>query len=211
MITLWPTHFVASAVIHANLPVLIEQDAVAEQSEKSPVNTLHALLLSDRAIEEVKRQIGLDERQVAALERDLVLHSTVQPVFALTYGHQDPDVARQVLETVLSSFRDQLSEASTAFDESAEALDKLIEDHELRIQFAEADLVAFKRDNADFLDAPEGESDEIRLLDGEVADLEQQLAAIVARRDEIAAELAKAPDQVLDAAAAPPVEIPPRD
>lgn len=206
VITLWPTHFVASAVIHANLPVLIEQDTVAEQSEKGPVNTLHALLLSDRAIEEVKSQIGLDERQVASLERDLVLHSTVQPVFALTYGHQDPDIARQVLETVLASFRDQLSEASTAFDESAEALDKLIEDHELRIQFAEADLVAFKRDNADFLDAPEGESDEIRLLDGEVADLEQQLATTVARRDAIAAELAKAPDQALDAAASPPVK-----
>lgn len=206
VIALWPTHFVASAVIHANLAVLMEQDVVAEQSEENPVSALHALLLSDRAIEDVKRQIALDETQVASLEGDLVLHSTVQPVFALTYGHHDPDVAKQVLETVLSSYRDQLNEASTAFDESAEALDKLIEDHELRIQFAEADLVAFKRDNANFLEAPEGESDEVTLLDNEVANLEQQLASTVALRDEIAAELAEAP--ALDAAATPPSKSP---
>ena len=204
-ITLWPTHFVASAVIHADLAALIEQDIVAENGEKTQVGILHALLLSDEAIEEVQRQIALDEQHVAALKQELVLHSTVQPVFALTYGHQNPDIAQQVLRTVLSSFRDRLSAVSTAYDESAEALDELIEDHERRIQVAETDLVAFRRDNDAFLNAPpEVESDELEFLGDEITDLEQQLASTVARRDEIAAELAQAPDQALDAAAKPP-------
>jgi len=198
VVTLWPTSFVASTVIHADLAKLIEQNVEADSSEQTPISILRSLLLSEDAVDDVRSQTSLDQAKAGSLQDDLVLRSTVQPVFILTYEHRDPDVAKQVLETVIASFRNRLNETSAAFEDGAEALDKLIDDHELRIQFAEADLVAFKRTNADYLDAPDSEPSELPPLEEEVTSLEQQLEATIAKRDGIAEELAKARNPEVD-------------
>jgi len=193
-IALWPTSFVTSAVIHADLAALIAQNAAAEEPKKTPIAILRSVLLSDESLLEVGRQTSLDEAETLSLGRDLFLRSTVPPVFVLAYEHRDPDTAKQVLETVIANFRLRLDKApeEEAAAREKDDLDSKINEQERLIEVAEADLIAFRQSNADVLDSPDERATDLAMVEEEVASLELELEATTVERDELAEQLAQA-------------------
>ena len=199
MITLWPTSFIASAVIYADLPELAGKRA-EKPSEETPASILKSLLLSDEGLDDARIKVGLDPTGGRSLRDDIMLRSTVPPVFVLTYEHKNPDTAKQVLEALIAGYREKLDQASAASVEATGALEQKISDHERRLQAAESDLAAFKRSNVDYLQDSDSRQAELALLEEELTSLEKQLEATTTDRDNIAAQLAKLSDAEADAA-----------
>ncbi|MGI9510955.1 MAG: hypothetical protein ACR2QJ_16565 [Geminicoccaceae bacterium] len=192
VITLWPTNYNASAVIFANLAELADQAPAAAGPDQSPVATLKSMLLSDDGLEEIQRKVPLDPEKVASLTDDLFLKSTMPPLFVVAYDHADPDVARQVLETVIGGFHTRLNDAAEANLEAAETLDREIGETSRRLQTSEAGLVVFKRTNAEYLEGATRRTGELALMEREVESLETKVNETAVERDEIALILAKA-------------------
>ncbi|MEZ5931459.1 MAG: hypothetical protein R3F54_05835 [Alphaproteobacteria bacterium] len=166
------------------------------------------MLLSDEAIDKVREEGLLAPAKAQTLRDDLVLRATVPPVFVLTYAHPDADMAKHVLESIIDGFRAKRDAAAAATADAVNQIDDEISDYELRIQFADADLTAFKRDNADYLDDPESKAADTTAIEDEIAKLEQQAEEAVAERDRIAGELAKARSPAAAADDAEPLKTP---
>ncbi len=200
VITLLPTSFVASAVIYADLAELAGDEAAVNPSEETPAAMLKSLLLSDAGLDDVRNNVGLDPVGDRSLRDDIMLRSTVPPVFVLAYKHKDPDTAKHVLETLIASYRERLDQASTASLETAEALSEQISDHERRLQAAQTALADFERVNADYLEDTGSRQAELAFLEEELASLEGQVKATIVDRDKVAGKLAKARDADADPA-----------
>ncbi|MDH3661568.1 MAG: hypothetical protein OEU92_16325 [Alphaproteobacteria bacterium] len=208
VVTLWPTNFIASAVIYADLAELAGPKADAKLPGQKPVAMLRSMLLSDDGLEAVRSRVALDPEEDRSLEADILLRSTVPPVFVLAYEHENPDVAQQVLETVIFEFQSGLDDAKAESIEAAAALDEQIGERQRRLQTTEADVVTFKRTNADYLEAGGAKTAELALLEEEVDSLEQQIETTTADRDGIALELAKAREPEAAAAEAQALKSP---
>ena len=199
-ITLWPTSYIASAVIYADLSHLLDNGATSNVPEQTPAAMLKGLLLSDDALDEVGDQLTLDETGNGSLQDDIMLRSTVPPVFVLSYEHKSPDRAQQVLETVIANYQARLDQASATAIKSVTDLEQQIEEHESTLETAEADLEAFKSTNADYLQNPDSRLAELALLEEEIFSLEGQVNAAIAARDDVAARLARATDDATETA-----------
>lgn len=191
VITLWPTSFIASAVIYADLAHLVDKKEAATRTEQTPAAMLKSLLLSDEALEDIRKNVDLDPTGDRPLRDDIMLRSTVPPVFVLAYEHKNPDTAQHVVEALVAGYRERLDQASEATLETAKALDEQINDHERRLQAAESNLADFKRGNADYLESTGSKQAELALLEEELSSLEGQVKATTVNRDTIAAKLAK--------------------
>lgn len=196
VIMLWPTNYIASAVIHADLAKLMShgdgaEQPAAEQPTKAPVAMLKAELLSTESLATVRSRVSLDPAKDESLANDLTLRSTVPPVFILTYEHQNPDKARQVLDALIAGYRTRLDSKATETAKALASLYEQIGDHRNRLQRLEADLVTFKRTNADYLDDGSDRTAELAVLEEEFASLEKQAQTATADRDDIAVKLAQ--------------------
>ena len=192
VIMLWPTNYIASAVIHADLAKLADRGGGGEQPPKAPIAMLKSELLSAESLDDVRREAALDPAKGGSLETDLMLRSTVPPVFVLAYEHQDPDKARQVLEAVIAGYRSRLDARTAEAALAARSLDQQISDHEERLQRLDAELVAFRRANADYLDVGSDRTAELAVLEEEVVSLRKRVETAIADRDDLAARLAQA-------------------
>ena len=191
VIMLWPTNYIASAVVHADLAKLADHDGAGDLSSGKPVAMLKSELLTAESLDIVRREAALDAAKGESLETDLMLRSTVPPVFVVAYEHQDPDKARRVLETLIAGYRSRLDARTAAAAQAAKNLDEGIQDHQDRLQRLEAELTAFRRTNADYLNAGSDRTAEIALLEEELAGLEERVETAVADRDDLAARLAQ--------------------
>lgn len=190
-ITLWPTRFAASAVVHADLAELVSSDGASDHKDQTPAAMLKSLLLSDDGLAALGSETGLGPALSETLDRNLVLRSTAPPLFVATYSHEDPETARQVLEALINGFRDRHREAVTAHGDAVRALDEQIDDHEVLLEAATTDLDTFKRRHADYLLDAGNKAAELAALEEEVASLAIQISKATTSRDEIAAELVK--------------------
>ncbi|MGI9419414.1 MAG: hypothetical protein ACR2RA_16430 [Geminicoccaceae bacterium] len=192
-ITLWPTSFIASAVIYADLTELAGSKADTDGGpEQTSIALLKSMLASDAALAEVREEVPLDATSSQQLQNDIMVRSTVPPLFALAYEHQNPDVAQKVVETVIAGFEARLEKVTTTSLQEVQALEGEIGEREQSLQIAEADLAAFREGNDDYLSGTEGRAAELALLEEETTSLETKIQETTAERDDIATELAKA-------------------
>jgi polysaccharide chain length determinant protein (PEP-CTERM system associated) len=192
IIALWPTSFGASAVVYANLAELGSGDAGAEGAEQTPVAMLKAMLLSDDNLDHVRSVVDVGAERSKSLRDDIMIRSTVPPVFVLAFEHKDPDIAQKVLETLIEGFQAHLEDASSVTLAAAETLDRQIEDHLQHLKSADAEIVDFERTNADHLGGASGRTAELALLREEIESLQKQVTTTTENRDAIAEDLAKA-------------------
>jgi polysaccharide chain length determinant protein (PEP-CTERM system associated) len=193
-IALWPTSFMASAVIQADISQLASADASSGSGTAPPADLFKSLLLSDEGLLALQDDVKLDPAKSATIQQDLTLRSTAPPLFVATYSHESPEVAQQVLETLIQGFRNRRETSLGEAQQAIEALDEQIDRQKAVIQVAKADLDAFRTDNADYLDDAGNRAAELAILEEEVAGLEKQVNDTVVLRDDIAAELVKVRD-----------------
>jgi polysaccharide chain length determinant protein (PEP-CTERM system associated) len=190
-IALWPTSFMASAVIQADLKQLTGPDAPGEASAQARAAALKSLLLSDEALATLRNEVDLDPMKDGTIQQDLILRSTAPPLFVATYRHERPETAQQVLASLIQGFRNRREKALDESLQTVQTLDDQIDRQKTLIQVANANLGAFKAENADYLDDAGNRAAELAILEEEVAGLAIDVKDTIALRDGIAAELVK--------------------
>lgn len=193
IIALWPTHYNASGVLYANLSELADRNVKADAPGLGPVAQLKTMLLADDTLDRIRDAVPLDPEKSQSLRSDIFLRSTVPPLFAIAYEHEDPEVAQKVLDLVVAGFQARLDETLPAAGGNLAALDQEIADQERLLQASDAGLAAFRSSNVDHLGGSDGRASELALLKDEIRRLEDQIAATIADRDAIAETLAEAP------------------
>ncbi|MEM8951514.1 MAG: hypothetical protein AAGC99_19535, partial [Pseudomonadota bacterium] len=111
-ITLWPTSYIASAVIYADLSHLLDKEVMVDMPKQTPSALLKSLLLSDDALNHVRDQVALENAGNGSLQDDIMLRSTVPPVFVLSYEHKSPERAQKVLEALIADYQNRIDQAS---------------------------------------------------------------------------------------------------
>ncbi|WP_440874888.1 XrtA system polysaccharide chain length determinant [Thalassotalea sp. PLHSN55] len=121
-------------------------------------------LLSRPNIERITRMTDLDvqvntpkqyEDLVDGLREDIDIRKTGarnENIFTITYEHQDPEMARNVVQSALTVFiENTLGENRSDSDSAQKFLDGQIKDYESRLLSAEARLTDFKQKYSDVL------------------------------------------------------------
>jgi uncharacterized protein involved in exopolysaccharide biosynthesis len=209
-VALWPTKYSSSAVVYADLNELAaDDDGGFDKTTGTPVGVLKDILLSDQNLTATEESVSLDAARSQTLRDDIMLRSTVPPLFVVAYEHRNPDVAHSVLTALLEGFKARLDETTTSSLTEARELDQQIADHERRLEASEDDVNDYKRDNADQLDGAEGRIARLALLEQEAESLAERVDQATAERDRLAEALAEAPPvETVDADVeeAPPLE-----
>ena len=117
-------------------------------------------LLNRPNLERLMRMSGLEDQADTDLERELLVDGLGRNVrlegsngntslYTLSYAHEEPDVARRVVQSLITIFVDGTRGNEREDNENAQRfLDRQIVDYEGRLLAAERRLSAFKRENA---------------------------------------------------------------
>ncbi len=191
---LWPSQYMSSAVVYADLHRLVAETSQTEGgasddlADQGPVELLKTVLLNDQSLATVRESLKLDDHDAATLATDIMLRTTAPTLFVASYDHADPAVAHSVLEKLFSNLNNRLEEA--VFEDTTQ-LEQEIEDLEDRLESATNSLSDFERTNAELFGEAADETNDTAVLEQEVADLKQQVENAIIERDEVAQELAQ--------------------
>ncbi|MGI9433359.1 MAG: hypothetical protein ACR2Q4_00745 [Geminicoccaceae bacterium] len=194
-IALWPNQYMSSALVYADIDSVVERDSETAGTaspigpDKNRVKRLRHMLLSDDNLGKVRDAVGLDDERFRLLGDDIVLHATAPPVFVTAYDHSDPSVARQVLQTLLSNFKEQLEALGPAGE--LKALDQQIDEQNRKIAVAQSEITEFERINREHLGQADRLSAGIALLKQEVLNLQELINSAIVERDRVAQKLAQ--------------------
>lgn len=214
-VAIWPSHYVSSAVVYADLNRLAGQQAVTEGApsstdlDENPVRSLSDILLSYETLAEIEDRTDLSDREAATLRNDILIRATAPALFVASYYHKDAKTARQVLDVLFTSFGASIEDIREEPSADTKAnLQRQMSDLQMRILAAEANLAEFEQTTAALIDEPVDDTTDIATLEEEALGIEQQIKATLLERDEIAERLAQLPSkqqanevEALDAAA----------
>jgi len=195
-IALWPSHYMSSAVVYADLHRLIAETSETghetsdDLSDQGPVDLLKTVLLSDQNLADVRESAKLDDHDAETLATDVTLRATAPTLFVASYDHNDPTVAHSVLEKLFSNLNDQLEQ--TASEDTALS-DQEIADLEKRFENATTNLLDFEQTNADLFGEVATGIDDIDAFEQELSELQEQIEDAIIERDEVAQQLAQIP------------------
>ncbi len=196
-VALWPSNYMSSAVVYADLHRLADQDTLAESrslagqsSDQGPVALLKMVLLSEQSLADVRKAAELDDLHAGALAENIMIRATAPTLFVTSYDHGDPTTAHQVLETLFSSFSSRLSKAAS---ENVADLQQNIIDLEDQLRIADLDLKRFQQGNADYFEGIPAEAADVAVLREEVSELQRRIERAIIARDDVAQQLAQLP------------------
>lgn len=195
-VALWPSNYMSSAVIYADLHRLVDEDTLIESglvqswSDPDPVALLKSVLLSDQGLSDVRVATELDDQYASTLDKDIMIRATAPTLFVASYDHSDPATAHRVLEQLFSSLDERMSAAAS--EETIE-LQRDITDLEEKLQIADADLAEFRQVNAEVFAETTDPAIGIAALEQDIADLRQRIESAIIERDEVAQQLAELP------------------
>ena len=181
------------------LPTLTE-GLTASENVMSEVELVSQAVLTRGNIEAVARSTGILSRAETEHERELLISALqrrvrvtdgLDTIFTISFEDTDRDEARQFVARLLDTFVEStLGAQDEDADMTERALASEIEDHERRLQTAEAALAEFKKDNIGYM--PEDGLDYYARLQSaltEVSTTERQMGQLREKRNEIARQI----------------------
>ncbi len=162
--------------------------------------TMRRTLLVRPNLEQVARATDLDlqastpadmERLLNDLKTDISLIQTRREnIFTIAYEHQDPQLAKRVVDTVLNLFLERsLGDLRRETVLTQDFLEKQIKVYESKLQAAEQRLKEFKRENMGLLPGATGYASKREALAQTLRDARLLLQEAVNRRNEMARQM----------------------
>jgi polysaccharide chain length determinant protein (PEP-CTERM system associated) len=138
------------------------------------------------------------ERLVAALGAAIRLNPQTRNLFTITYRNENPQLAYDVVSTILNIFIESRTGNNRSDVENArQFLADQIAGYEAKLREAENKRAEFRAKYIDLLPVDAGGGNRLDAARGTVRTLEGQLADVTARRDRLAIELAATPPTVV--------------
>ncbi len=205
-----PNQYEASARLYVDADAVLSEvlkGTTFNTASASQLDLLQRTLLSRPNLEKLisKTALELDikgpadrERMVESLSTAIKMNLQTRTLFTLTYRNASPQLAYDVVRTVLTTFVESKTGGSRAEIESAARfLDRTIADNERRLQEAERRRAEFRSKYVDVLPAADGGASRLEAQQGQVRDLLGQLQDAIARRDTLSRELSSTPPQIV--------------
>ena len=210
LISTIPNTYEASARLYVDadtvLTPVLGSLAVGNNSA-AQLDVLQRTLLSRPNLEKLisKTALELDikgpadrERMVENLASAIKINPQTRNLFTITYRNASPQLAYEVVRSVLTTFVESKTGNNRAdMENAARFLDKTIADDERRLQDAERRRAEFRAKYVDVLPSADGGASRLEAAQGQVRELMGQLQDAVARRDTLTRELANTPPQIV--------------
>lgn len=200
-----PNEYRASAQIHVDTESMLKpllRGLVVESNTQRRVELMTRTLLARPNLEKVARETDLDlraespqqmEALIDRLERRIQLSGTGRTnLYRISYRGEDPQVTRDVVDTLVNLFVEESMGRTRRDTESAQAfLNRKVEEYERRVAAAEQRLTEFKREHVGQL--PGNRGDYYQRLQQATEQLEQarfELETAQSRKRELEKQLA---------------------
>lgn len=157
-----PDQYEVSARVFVDTQTILRpllQGLTVEINPDTQVGLIMKTLLSRPNLEQIARAAGLDaqiqeseakDRLLGELQKKInLVGSGKENLYTITYENRDPKIAKQVVQSVLTIFENNLVGGNRQDSEAAQRfLDEQIAEYELRLSEAEDRLKQFKLKNA---------------------------------------------------------------
>lgn len=180
---------------------------LVQNSSAAQLDVLQRTLLSRPNLEKLisKTALELDikgpadrERMVESLATAIKVTPQTRNLFTISYRNASPQLAYEVVRSVLTTFVESKTGNNRAdMENAARFLDRTIAEDERRLQDAERRRAEFRAKYVDVLPAADGGASRLEAAQGQVRELMGQLQDAVARRDTLTRELANTPQQIV--------------
>ena len=212
----WFLTFTVPNTYEASARLYVDQDALlgnvlkgmtVDNAAAAQLDVLQRTLLSRPNLEKLISKTTLDldikgpsdrETMVEGLANAIKVTPQTRNLFTISYRNGSPQLAYDVVRTMLTTFVE--SKAGTTrsdLESAAKFLDKTIAEDERRLQEAERRRAEFRAKYVDVLPAADGGASRLESAQGQVRDLKGQLQDAIARRDTLTRELTSTPQQIV--------------
>ena len=212
----WFLTFTVPNTYEASARLYVDQDALlgnvlrgmtVDNAAAAQLDVLQRTLLSRPNLEKLISKTTLDldvkgpsdrENMVDGLASAIRVTPQTRNLFTISYRNGSPQLAYDVVKTMLTTFVESKTGNSRADLENAtKFLDKTIAEDERRLQEAERRRAEFRAKYVDVLPATDGGASRLEGAQGQVRDLKGQLQDAIARRDTLTRELTGTPQQIV--------------
>lgn len=199
-----PDQYQASARVYVDTDSILRpllRGLAVQTNVSQRLSLISRTILSRPNLEKVARMADLDieandpdhmENLVNRLARDIKLGDTTrQNLYTISYPHENPEVAKRIVESLLTIFvENALGDTRKDSNAAQRFLDQQIEEYEQRLIEAEERLKEFKRENVDLMSSSgQGYFERLRAAQDELAQARLRLKEAQIRRDELGRQL----------------------
>jgi polysaccharide chain length determinant protein (PEP-CTERM system associated) len=199
-----PNQYLASARVYVNTDTMLRplmQDLTVAKDTLSGVSLVTQALLSKPQLKAVAVETGLEtradtpeamERLLAALGTTIQIEKAPrQDIFTIAYRDADPEMARNVVQVLLTNFMERsLRKDRTDSVQAQQFLQQQIKLYEQRLEDAENRLAEFKKKNVGLMPGDGGDYfSRLDQAESEARAVSSQVQALQMRRNELARQL----------------------
>lgn len=184
-----PNKFESKAKVHIDSATVIRplmRGMVIDPDISALIRIIQQLMFTRPNLEKIvelsllnqeKSSNGISNETIEALKKEITIKSAGdRDIFDIAYTSYDPEVAKSVVQAVLTVFSEQTQGKAMADANDAQSfIEQQIRDYEIRLQEAEKSKEEFKRANMDLLN---GDSDQFHLLQNLKEELQKATLAL---------------------------------
>lgn len=203
-----PNKYTSEAKVHVETRTMLQpllQGMTIQSDVRGLLRVMQSLMFTQSNLEEIVKLSDLGktvqnesarQAMIGRLKKDIQINGGVDDIFTIKYEALEPDIAKNVVQAVLTVFSEQ-THKSTLFgaDVAKKFIDIEIRDYETRLRNAEKARENFKRTNYGLLPGEGG--DQITQVQGTanlLADAKMKLNETLSRRNVLAAQLKEIQD-----------------
>lgn len=201
-----PSRYQASTRIYVDTDTLLApllRGMAVDVNMGQQVDMMQRTLLSRPNLESVLRMSDLDLRANTAQEKDGLISSVENRVsiksggrnlFTVSFVDQDRDLAKRVVQSLLTIFiESNLGASRQDIQKARRFIDDQIAEYERQLKEMEGRMADFKRDNPGMIAQAGTVATRMEIARDRVTQTQGELEDAVAKRDSIAAEMKKTP------------------
>jgi polysaccharide chain length determinant protein (PEP-CTERM system associated) len=203
-----PNKYTSEAKVHVETRTMLQpllQGMTIQSDVRGLLRVMQLLMFTESNLEQIVKLSDLGktvhnetERQamMARLKKDIQINGGTDDIFAIKYEALDPDMAKNVVQAVLTVFSEQTQMSmDSGADGAKKFIDEQIREYETRLRNAEKARENFKRTNYGLLPGEGG--DQITQVQGTanlLADAKMKLKENLSRRDVLLKQLNEVKD-----------------
>lgn len=206
-VILMPNTYTSSTRVYVDTASILRpllRGLAVEVDIEAEVELMQRTLTSRPNLERVVRMTGLNseikgpeelEGLIFGLGRNVEVVRAGRNLFAISYTHADPEVARDVVKALLTIFvESHVGQSRKDMDTAREFLVAQINDYEEKLEAAEARLARYKQQNLPLLYGQRGYQGRMETFEEQLSKVTGELRDARARRDTLKRELNSIPE-----------------
>ena len=202
-IFLMPDKFESKAKVHIDSATVIRplmRGMVIEPDISALIRIIQQLMFTRPNLEKIvelsqlarsQENSGANSELIERLKKDITIAGGRGDIFDIAYTSPDPEVAKSVVQAVLTVFSEQTEGKALADASDAQRfIEQQIREYEIRLQEAEKAKEEFKRANLDLLNGDD-QFQALQQMKGQLLDANTALQQAISRRNVLGEQVAE--------------------